>query len=220
MGRGGAGSGLPERLILAVTAAVLIAVVLLGVRTLMRERAPEALPSQNAALPLLDPVPGFSLVSSEGTPVTLEALSGRYWVADFIFTRCTGVCPLLSGRMLAIQKGLSGRDDVRLVSFSVDPDYDTPEVLSAYAREHGADTSRWLFLTGSRDVLHALIGKGFHLAVSRAPDGSASPGDLITHSDRLVLVDRKGRIRGYYHGSETASVRRVLDDIDLLAGEE
>lgn len=199
---------------MAGLAVVLAGVVILGARSLLKPPA-----SRDDALPVFDAVPGFSLTERGGAAITLETLKGRLWVADFIFTRCTGVCPLLSGRMLALQKALRGRDDVRLVSFSVDPDYDTPDVLAAYARDHGADASRWLFLTGSRDVLHDLIGKGFHLAVAQAPGGTEAPGELITHSDRLVLVDRQGRMRGYYHGSEEETVRRLLTDIDALAKE-
>jgi protein SCO1 len=214
MSEAGSARSPAERLILAGVGIVLAVVVLLGARALF---APG--PSREPEIPVFDPVPAFSLTSSDGATVTLETLRGRLWVADFIFTRCTGVCPLLSGRMLALQRALRGRDDIRLVSFSVDPDYDTPAVLAAYARDHGADASRWLFLTGRREVLHALIGKGFHLAVAQAPDGTVAPGELITHSDRLVLVDREGRMRGYYHGSEEETVRRLLADIDALAKE-
>jgi protein SCO1/2 len=196
---------------------VLVVVALLGVRSLLRDPGPALSGDAGSVLPLLDPVPPFSLTGTSGAGVTLDSLKGRIWIADFIFTRCTGVCPLLSGRMLALQKALRGREEVRLVSFSVDPDYDTPEVLASYARDHGADLSRWLFLTGPRAGLHALIGQGFHLAVAQAPEGTAAPGELITHSDRLVLVDRLGRIRGYYHGSEEDTVARLLGDVDLLS---
>ena len=215
----GPGRSPAERLILAGVGIVLAVVVLLGVRSLQRTSGPSFSQAGGSALQLLDPVPPFSLTGASGQAVTLGSLQGRIWIADFIFTRCTGVCPLLSGRMLALQKALRGRDEVRLVSFSVDPDYDTPEVLGTYARDHGADGSRWIFLTGHRDELHALIGKGFHLAVAKAPEGAAPPGELITHSDRLVLVDRGGRIRGYYHGSEEETVKRLLEGVDLLSRE-
>ncbi|MBI3450018.1 MAG: SCO family protein [Acidobacteria bacterium] len=207
-----------ERAILAGVGVVLAVIIAIGARDLVARRPHPFPESQDPALPLFDPVPSFALTASDRAPVTNATLAGRIWVADFVFTRCTGVCPLLSGRMLALQKALRGRDDVRLVSFSVDPDYDTPEVLAAYAKDHGADSSRWIFLTGPRPELHDLIGRGFHLAVAKAPEGTAAPGELITHSDRLVLVDGKGRIRGYYRGSEEETVRRVLTDLDGLAG--
>jgi len=194
---------------------LLVIVVLLGARSLF---PPLGRPSGDGPGPLPDlgAVPDFSLTEPSGSPVSLESLRGRIWVADFIFTRCTGACPLLSGRMLALQKALRGRDDFRLVSFSVDPDFDTPAVLRAYARDHGAESALWLFLTGPRVALQRLVGEGFHLAIAKAPEGTAAPGELITHSDRLVLVDREGRIRGYYHGSEEETVRHLLFDIDAL----
>src|SRR5712675_547679 len=162
MADGRPGRSPAERAILAGVGVVLAIIIAIGARDLVARRAPAIPTSQDPALPLFDPVPPFALTASNGAPVTNATFAGRVWIADFIFTRCTGACPLLSGRMLALQKALAGRDDVRLVSFSVDPDYDTPEVLASYAKDHGADTSRWIFLTGARADLHELIGKGFH----------------------------------------------------------
>ncbi len=209
---------------------VLAGVAAAGIGSLVRGRAqtgpgapaglaahiPPAGPDALGSLGEYGRIPEFSLTERSGATMTRAELGGRLWVADFIFTRCTGVCPLLSGRMASLQEALHGRVDVRLVSFSVDPDYDTPEILTAYARSHGADPSRWIFLTGPRSTMHRLIGEGFHLSVARAVEGMVPPGELITHSDRLVLVDRRGRIRGYYHGAEQEAVRAVLADIDRL----
>ena len=164
-------------------------------------------------------VPDFALTERSGQPVTRRDLDGRIWVADFIFTRCTGMCPILTSRMASLRALLDRHADaseVRLVSFSVDPGWDTPEVLSRYAAGRGADAGRWLFLTGDRETMHRLIGDGFRLSVAEAPEGTAADGELITHSDRLVLVDRKGRIRGYYHGTEEDSAERLVEDISRL----
>ena len=110
-----------------------------------------------------------------------------------------------------------GDRDVRLVSFRVDPHNDTPEALQAYAGRYGADPQRWTFLTGERDRLYELIGKGFMLAVvEREPDGADDSQELITHSDRFVLIDREHRIRGYYHGTERESVDQLLRDLEQL----
>lgn len=163
------------------------------------------------------PVPHFDLLDRTGAAVTLDDLAGDWWVADFIFTRCTGVCPLLTTRMAALTRRIG--PDVRLVSFSVDPDHDTPDVLARYAARVGqpaADAHRWLFLTGPRPEMYRLIGEGFRLNVAAAAPGAAAEGELITHSDRFVLVDPEGRIRGYYHGTDEASVDRMVRDLESL----
>ncbi len=177
----------------------------------------------NALVPVRDDnaprVPEFSLTERSGTVVTRADLAGSWWVADFIFTRCTGICPLLTARMAQLAQRLP---DVRLVSFSVDPAYDTPSVLSRYAEgavPAGTAEGQWLFLTGPRETLYALIGGGFHLSVSDAAPSLAAEGELITHSDRLVLVDPEGYIRGYYHGTEEDAAAKVAEDLARLRGE-
>jgi protein SCO1/2 len=160
------------------------------------------------------------LTERSGERITDRDLSGQIWVADFIFTRCTGLCPVLSTTMARLQRDLRAAGlPVTLVSFTVDPTHDTPEVLREYASRYGAGARRWLFLTGPREDLHRLIAKGFLLAVAeRSAAGVTDPNELITHSDRLVLVDPRLRIRGYYRGSEAGAVQRVLHDVTKLRG--
>jgi protein SCO1/2 len=143
--------------------------------------------------------------------VRAHDLAGSVWIAGFIFTRCPDVCPALTARMADLQKALAGPATVRLVSFSVDPIHDTPEVLRGYAERAGAKGD-WLFLTGSRDEVASLLKDGFHVAF--ADDGP--PEAPITHSDRLVLVDRELRIRGYYHGRDADDVARLTRDAAAL----
>jgi protein SCO1 len=170
---------------------------------------------------VLGTVPAFSLTERHGSTVSAADLAGRVWVADFVFTRCPDICPVLSTRMASLQERLNGerlngklaaRDaPVRLVSISVDPVHDTPEALAAYADHYHAGPE-WLFLTGSRDAIAALLRDGFRVAFS--DEGPAvSP---ITHSDRFVLVDRQLRIRGYYHGNDPADLTRLVADAARL----
>ena len=163
-------------------------------------------------------VPEFSLTDRSGRTITRADLEGSWWVADFVFTRCTGICPLLTARMADLAQRLP---DVRLVSFSVDPGFDTPQVLARYAETAVPDGApgRWLFLTGPRQELHALIGEGFKLAVSDTAPLHAADGELVTHSDRLVLVDPEGYIRGYYHGTDEDAALRVAEELARLRGE-
>jgi protein SCO1/2 len=180
-------------------------------------RAPE-----RGALPELGDVPAFSLTGSNGRTVTSEDLDGKLWVADFIFTSCPGTCTILSGEMARLQRSLAerGLKDVHSVSFSVDPANDSPEVLRQYAGRYDADPDRWFFVTGERGALHSLIRDGFKLAVDeRTEEENTDGGGLITHSDRFVLVDREGRVRGYYHGTDAGDVDRLLADIEILYAE-
>jgi protein SCO1/2 len=138
---------------------------------------------------------------------------GTVWIADFIFTRCPDVCPILTSRMRELQRTLEGSQPaIGLVSISVDPVHDTPEVLRNYATAHAAGPG-WGFVTGERAAIASLLRDGFHVAF--ADDGPATAP--ITHSDRFVLVDRDLRIRGYYHGNDPDDLRRLADDARALA---
>jgi protein SCO1/2 len=160
-------------------------------------------------------VPDFTLTERSGSPVSLDHLRGKIWIADFIYTTCTDTCPLQTAMMAKLQQEYAGKPDVQFVSFTVDPERDTPEVLTRYAAKHQADASRWYFLTGQRDRIMRLIQQGFHLAVA-APMG-ADQGGMIPHSPRFVLVDKDARIRGYYDSRELEAFVRLKNHIDILA---
>lgn len=171
-------------------------------------------PSGGPDLPRLGAAPDFSLVSESGRTVTTAEYRGTVWIADFIFTRCGGSCPILSSRMLALSRRTADLPGIRYVSIGVDPEHDTPEVLAAYARDLGADLSRWSFLHGERPVIRTLIRDGFKLAIEDAPADSVEP---ILHSTRFVLVDGEGTIRGYYDGMEQPPVDALEKDARALA---
>ncbi len=173
-------------------------------------KAPAAAP-----LPRIAPAPAFTLTERSGAAVSHEDLLGHVWVADFIFTTCAGPCPELTLRMRSLQESLEGRDGVSLVTFTVDPTYDTPEVLQKYAKRYHADPARWLFLTGTDEgAIQSMIQKGFLQTV--IPASHEGP---IIHSTYLVLVDRAGQIRGFYEGLDPATKPRLLGDIDTLLDE-
>lgn len=153
---------------------------------------------------VLGRVPPFRLTAQTGREFDSSALQGKVWVADFIFTNCPGPCPRMSSQMGLVQRGASDLPDVRLVSFTVDPERDTPEVLAAYAVRYHAEPGRWFFLTGPRESLHALSRDAFKL-------GSVDGG--LEHSTRFTLVDRQSRIRGYYLTSEPDAIDRLLTDL-------
>ena len=170
-------------------------------------------PSARKSLPVLGVVPEFSLVERSGKAITAADLKGKPWIADFVFTRCGNVCPILSARFARLQGA------VQLVSFSVDPDHDTPAVLQEYAGRFHADSGGWLFLTGDRVAMDQLITKGFDLSVAQRPEiVGANPNDLVTHSDRFVLVDADLKIRGYYRGTDDDAIEQILRDVAALSG--
>ena len=174
--------------------------------------------AEPAVLPIFGAVPDFTLTNRDGRPVARSDLAGAPWVADLVFTRCVLVCPAMSLRMRRLDRELPAA--VRLVSFSVDPDYDTPERLAAYAAAHRA-TDRWLFLTGDRDAIHRLARDGFKLAVDVVPAGEApSPGEAIIHSDRFVLVDAEGRIRGYFDPFDPGELEKLERAVEALRRDE
>jgi protein SCO1/2 len=168
----------------------------------------------HSAPPVLGTVPPFALTERSGRTVGTTDLRGHVWIADFVFTRCPDFCPLLTARMAELQRSLPAGDDLRLVSVSVDPVHDTPEVLRAYAARTGAGDA-WLFLTGPRDDVARLVHDGFKLAFA----DNGPPGQPITHSDRFVLVDRGLRIRGYYLATDAADLARLRADAATVRDE-
>lgn len=178
---------------------------------------PEAQPLEG--LSDFGPVPKFSLTERSGKTATLAGLRGKVWIADFIYTSCTDTCPLQSAEMAKLQERWSKRADLRLVSFSVDPERDTPQVLAHYAEHFKADADHWLFLTGNKKQILRLVEKGFHLGVSPAPAGDAD-ADVILHSPRFVLIDRAAQIRGYYDSRDPAALERLNKDVLNLLSKE
>ena len=165
---------------------------------------------RKSSLPVYYDVPEFQLIAQDGRPFDSQVLAGKIWVADFIYTTCPGPCPRMTSQMREVQDAVLKIPDVRLVSFSVDPANDTPAVLAAYAKEHGAAPSIWYFLTGSVATLQTLDRDAFKLGDMNA---------AMQHSTRFVLVDRQGRIRGYYDTSESSAIPKVIADIRALAEE-
>ena len=157
-------------------------------------------------------VPDLTMTERSGAEVRLGDLKGHIWVANFIFTRCAGTCLSMSSKMSDLQKSLRKAGDVRLVSFSVDPKNDTPEQLSKYAESYQAEKDKWLFLRTEYATIQKLAKESFHLGLEEGSD-STSP---FIHSDRFVLIDTEGHIRGYYSNSDPEANQKLLTDIGVL----
>jgi protein SCO1/2 len=156
-------------------------------------------------------VPAFQLTNQAGQPFGSANLAGKVWIADFIYSTCPGPCPMISTRMSEMQKPLE-KTDVHFVSFSVDPEKDTPEMLGEYAKRLHAQPGRWDFLTGPKAAIYDLSVRGFKLPAAERGGDNGQP----VHSTRLVLVDRQGQIRGYYDATEADAVTRLLAVVSHL----
>jgi protein SCO1/2 len=165
-------------------------------------------------LPVLGEVPAFHFIDENGAPFGPETLAGKPWVADFIFTRCPTVCPLMTERLAAVEPRLGER--VHLVSLSVDPDFDTPERLRAFAAEHGARSARWHFLTGDSAAVQRAVTDGFKISLSH--EGPDDDFLSIVHGVHAVLIDAQGRIRGYYDSTDPEALDRLVRDVHRLDG--
>lgn len=174
-------------------------------------------------LPVLGTIPEFTLTDQTGRTVGRDDLLGAPWVADLVFTRCVLACPLMTTKMAALDRDLPAADGAapaaRLVSISVDPEHDRPEVLAGYAERYRA-SDRWLFLTGSRDDVHRLAAEGLKLGFDPNPPlVPLEPGDNIYHSTRFVLVDAEGRVRGFYDSESGEELERLRRELEGLAAE-
>jgi protein SCO1/2 len=168
-------------------------------------------------LPRIAEVPQFQLRDQNGRELRRDALRGKVWVANFMFSRCPDVCPLLTGKMKGLRTELlRERSHLRFVSFSVDPEHDTPAVLKKFAQEHGADQPDWSFLTGPLQLIQDIVIKGFKQTLAPEPE-QAGKAYSILHGSHFVLVDRGLSIRGYYPSDENGLLRLARDARVLVA---
>lgn len=191
-------------------------------------------------------VPDFALLERSGRPVTRSDLLGKVWVVGFIYTRCVDECPLMSQHMAGLQRAFAREENLRWVSITLDPEYDTRQVLTRYAENFGANPEHWWFLTGDKNAIHQLAQEGFHLGIRDRREARRSScawrvmrtvrqvltpttawahhgehqqnetPQTLMHSARFVLVDRRGQIRGYYDSREEAARRRLRRHIEIL----
>ncbi len=161
--------------------------------------------------PTYGTVPAFQLTNQDGQLFGSADLAGKIWIADFIYSTCPGPCPMISSRMSEMQKPLE-KTDVHFVSFSVDPEKDTPVMLREYADRLHAQPGRWDFLTGPKSTIYDLSIHGFKLPAAEHEGDNGQP----VHSTRMVLVDRRGQIRGYYDATEADAITRLLADANRL----
>ena len=184
----------------------LAALALLAVKITSLDKKPQA--------PDYGKAPDFRFQDRNGAFLKTADLVGKFWVADFIFTRCAGSCPILGEQMRRLQKEWKGNPKLDLVTFTVDPEYDTRAVLKDYAADLGADPKQWFFLTGAKKDLLKAAEEGFRLTAIENP--GAAPGALFIHSTKLVLVGPDGTILDYYDGTDDVAVGKLRAELRRL----
>jgi protein SCO1/2 len=160
-----------------------------------------------AKLPVFESVPEFQATDSHNRPFTRDEMSGKVWIVDFIYTNCPAACPMMSSKMRHVAVQLEGDDDVRILSISVDSARDTPAALHEFASRYGGGNEQWHFITTSPENVHRLAFETFHL------------GDVlgkIEHSTKFVVVDKRGRIRGYYSSLNSDDLNKMRSDVEGL----
>ena len=156
-------------------------------------------PHRTRPLPIISTIEPFTLTNQSSNLITLDDMRGKVWVADIIFTRCSGPCPQMTRRMELLQAALPKKSGTKLITLTTDPEYDSPEVLKKYGERFNADFSRWQFLTGTKKQLGALAIDGLKLSAEEIkPEQRKDDSDLFVHSTYFVVVDKQGRMRGVF----------------------
>lgn len=158
----------------------------------------------------------FSFVNQDGKKITQSEIEGKVFVAEYFFTTCQSICPVMNDQMQRVQEAFSKENDFRILSFTVHPEVDTVEQMKRYATDHDAIPGKWHFLTGEKTKLYELARKSFFvLKPAEAQNLGDAGGDFI-HTNNFVLVDRKKNIRGYYDGTDPKEVDKLIHDIGRL----
>lgn len=160
-------------------------------------------------------VPEYEFINQDSLPINNSFTDGKIWVAHYFFTTCPTICPAMIMGVSDVQEQFKDNDEIRLVSFTVNPETDTPEVLKNYAENRSINTDQWQLATGEKKMLYRFARKGLFI---EATDGDGGDHDFI-HSEKLVLIDTNNRIRGYYDGTESSEIKLLINDIQRLLEE-
>lgn len=160
-------------------------------------------------------IANFSLVNQDSAIIDKNDLKGKIYVADFFFTSCRTICPIMKSQMLRVYEAIQNEPDVLIVSHTIDPEYDTVGLLHDYAERLGVKSDKWLFLTGNKDSIYYLAQTSYFIT---AMEAEAEPDGFI-HSGAFLLIDKEGRIRGKYDGTKADEVNKLIKDIEILRKE-
>lgn len=161
----------------------------------------------------------FAFQNQHDETITLNDVKGKVFVAEYFFTTCGTICPKMTEQMTRVQKRFRKNDEVAILSFTVNPSYDSVAVLNVYAEKYNAKKGQWHFLTGSQEDLYGLARKSFFVLKPAEAANLGDAGSDFIHTNNFVLVDQELRIRGYYDGTSISEVNELMDDIELLLKE-
>lgn len=162
----------------------------------------------------------FEMINQNGAKVTLESVKGKIHVAEYFFTHCQSICPVMNKQMQRVHRKFKSNDDVKILSFTVDPENDSVQRMKWYANKHGASGDNWHFLTGEKDALYKLARTSYFVLKPAEARNLGDAGSDFIHTNNFVLVDRELRIRGYYDGTKQAEVTKMMADMELLLKED
>lgn len=205
--------GKPQKILTTALWCLTVLGMLLFLALSSARKNPQAMPTMNAAessdLPVLFDLPAFKLLDQDGHEFTDAGLRGKPFVASFVFTHCAGPCPMMFGKMKQMQTNVPD-SNIRLVTFTVDPERDTPAVLKEKAKQLGANEDRWIFLTGDKDAVHKLLKD--MLMPTPGPDD-----DPLMHTTQFYLFDAAGECRGRYYSTVDDDMAQLKKDAEMLA---
>ncbi|MHA8051600.1 SCO family protein [Aquirufa sp. ROCK-SH2] len=185
---------------------------------LMRERAHPRW-NESKMDTVFQTIPPFSLTDQNGNIFSSNLLKDNIYVANFFFTRCTTICPKLNSQINRVADAFTNDPKIQFISISVDPKFDQPEILKAYSTKFDTSNKNWHFLTGEKKEVYPLILKGFHVPLADASEydqAIKNPDETFIHSERLVLIDKEGVIRGFYDGTDRKEVDRLIMEMKVL----
>lgn len=165
-------------------------------------------------------ISAFEFLDQNNQKFSSEKLKDKIWVAEYFFTTCGTICPKMNQQMMKVQQAFNSDDEVKIVSFTVDPEIDTPEQLSNYAKGHEANPNQWFFLTGKKEELYQFARQSIFVLKPAEAANLGDAGSDFIHTNNFVLVDRLGRIRGYYDGTDEKEVKVLIEDIKILKKEK
>lgn len=162
----------------------------------------------------------FNLIDQNGKTITQSLIKNKVFVAEYFFTTCGSICPKMNAQMQRIQKAFHGNSNFKILSYTVDPETDTPEKLKEYALKHQYYDGQWYFITGKKEDLYSLARKSFFVLKPAEAQNLGDAGSDFIHTNNFVLIDKKRRIRGYYDGTQSNDVDQLIIDVQLLLDEE
>lgn len=177
---------------------------------------PEWINTNEAAYKSIHQIPAFSFINQDGQTVTEKSVEGKIYVVDFIFTRCASICPKMTRNLKMVQDSFDMNEDVLLLSHSVTPEMDSVPILKKYAVANGIKSEKWHLLTGSQDSIYRLAKKEYFAGDTI---GYYQTGNEFLHTENVILVDRKRRIRGVYDGTLEIEIQVLIEDIKTLIKE-